>query len=182
MRQINTVKQQGGFSKLMVIIIILVVVLLGAGGAVTFIFVLGGDDEEMIDEEHIGETDEEKEAREKEEGQVDDDGIKKEAKFWSIEPPLVVNYDNFGKKGFLQVAISVMTYNPSVLDRVNKNSPIIRNNLLLLFNGRKYEDLIGSENQLRMQQEALDEVNRVLQEYTGKGGIDNVFFTAYIMQ
>lgn len=176
----KSIKKQNGFSKLILIIIILVVVLLGAGGAVTAILFAGGDDDAVIEDIGVEENAENPEDEKSE--NVDAQGNLKQALFWSIEPPLVVNYDNFGKKGYLQVAISVMTYDGSVLDRVNKNSPVIRHSLIVLFNGRKYGDLIGPENQLRMQQECLDEINRVLVEFTGHGGVNNVYFTNYVMQ
>lgn len=187
MKQIKQAGKQKGLSRLVLIIIIAVVVLIGAGVGVALLM-SGGDEEDPLAAELGEETGEEgeKEGEKSEEDVANQKGghggVGTRALFWSIEPPLVVNYDKFGKTGFLQVSISVMTYNSGVLDAVNQNSPVIRNNLLLLFNGRKYEELIGAENQMRMQEEALAEVNRVLKEFTGKGGANNVYFTAYIMQ
>ena len=187
MRDIKLAQKEKGLSRLVLIIIIAVVVLIGAGVGVALLMSGGDEDDPLAAEldEEIGEESGEKDEKseEKVEGQKGGHGgVGSRALFWSIEPPLVVNYDKFGKTGFLQVSISVMTYNSSVLDAVNQNSPVIRNNLLLLFNGRKYEELIGAENQMRMQEEALAEVNRVLKEFTGKEGANNVYFTAYIMQ
>ncbi len=187
MREIKLAQKEKGLSRLVLIIIIAVVVLIGAGVGV--VLLLSGGEEDPLAAE-LGEDIGEEAAAEgdaKEEGGDQNEkgghrGVGSRALFWSIEPPLVVNYDKFGKTGFLQVSISVMTYDSSILDAVNQNSPVIRNNLLLLFNGRKYEELIGAENQMRMQEEALAEVNRVLKEFTGKGGANNVYFTAYIMQ
>ena len=184
-------QKQKGLSRLVLIIIIAVVVLIGAGVGVALVL-SGGEEEDPLAAELGEEVGEEGEGDGKGDGKGSEEDVKDQkgghggvgsrALFWSIEPPLVVNYDKFGKTGFLQVSISVMTYDSSVLDGVNQNSPVIRNNLLLLFNGRKYEELIGAENQMRMQEEALAEVNRVLKEFTGKGGANNVYFTAYIMQ
>ncbi|THB69605.1 MAG: hypothetical protein D6B27_00345 [Gammaproteobacteria bacterium] len=107
---------------------------------------------------------------------------KQEVKFWPIEPPLVVNYDNFGRKGFLQIAPSIMTFDSSVLKNVIAHSPVIRQKLIHLFEGRKFENLFGSENQIKLQKEALNEVNRILIEFTGRGGVEKVLFTSYVLQ
>ena len=111
-----------------------------------------------------------------------DNDAGKQAYFWSIEPPIVVNYDKLGSKGFLQVSISLMSYDASVLDRINKYALVIRNKILHLLNGRKFENLIGSENRSRLQKEVLDEANRVLKEFSGKGGVDEVYFTSFVIQ
>ncbi len=189
MRQVKLAKKEQGISRLVLIVMIVVVIVIGAGVGVAVMMMSGGEDDPLAAELE-GETAGEDEGEEGEDGAQGGDsnakgghgGAGARALFWSIEPPIVVNYDKFGKTGFLQVSMSVMTYDPSVLDGVNQNSPVIRNNLLLLFNGRKYEELIGAENQMRMQEEALAEVNRVLKEFTGKTGANNVYFTSYIMQ
>lgn len=189
MRQIKLAKKEQGVSRLVLIVMIAVVIVIGAGVGIAVMMMSGGEDDPLA-AELAGETAEEGEGNTEGGGaegagassRGGHGGAGSRALFWSIEPPIVVNYDKFGKTGFLQVSMSIMTYEPSVLDGVNQNSPVIRNNLLLLFNGRKYEELIGAENQMRMQEEALAEVNRVLQEFTGKAGANNVYFTSYIMQ
>ncbi len=188
MRQIKLARKEQGVSRLVLIIMIVVVIVIGAGVGVAVMMMSGGEDDPLA-AELAGETTGEEDEEDGDGAEGGDSSAKgghggagARALFWSIEPPIVVNYDKFGKTGFLQVSMSVMTYDSSVLDGVNQNSPVIRNNLLLLFNGRKYEELIGAENQMRMQEEALAEVNRVLKEFTGKAGANNVYFTSYIMQ
>lgn len=179
-------RRQKGFSRLILIIIIVVVILIGGGAAAGLLLFMGGDEGDEYSTDPIATTNDGG-------GDAGDagadgapaggfDNAQRTAKFWTIEPPLVVNYDKFGKAGFLQVTISVMTHDPNVLTKINTYSPAIRTHMILLFNGRKYEDLIGAENQIKLQELALEEVNRILTEFTGSGGAEAVYFTGYIMQ
>jgi flagellar FliL protein len=181
MPSVITVTRQKGLSKVLLISIIATVLLLIVIG-VGVMLLMGGDDIGSFEDatsvdSAAGGT--------QASGQAQGQGTQqmRVANYWALEPPIIVNYDRFGKAGFLQVSITLMTYDSDVLLHVNTHAPAIRTHIILLFNGRKYEDLVGAENQIRLQNEVKDEINRQLRELAGVSkGIDAVYFTAFVMQ
>jgi len=65
---------------------------------------------------------------------------------------------------------------------VEEHMPVIRNSLVMLFSGQKYEDVATREGKERLRQQTLAEIRKVLEERTGKPGIEDVYFTAFVMQ
>ena len=60
--------------------------------------------------------------------------------FYSIDPPLVVNFEEGANVRFLQIGMDVMARDPEIIANVQKHSPMIRNNLLLLISNRDYKN------------------------------------------
>lgn len=175
--------KQQGLSKVVLISIIATVLLLAIVGG-GLVLMLGGDDidsfEDTATDSTIEVTEQPQQTKANQSGKAQPAKV---ANYWALEPPMVANYDRFGKAGFLQVSITLMTYDSDVLLHVNTHSPAIRTQILLIFNGRKYEDLVGADNQVRLQNEVKDEVNRQLRELAGLAkGVDAVYFTTYVLQ
>jgi len=64
---------------------------------------------------------------------------------------------------------------------VQKNIPLIRNNLLLLMSNRNYQSLMSREGKEKLRLEALDEV-RAVQKKEGGADIDDLLFTSFVVQ
>ena len=58
----------------------------------------------------------------------------------------------------------------------------LRNGLVMLFSSQKPEDLLDREGKENLRQQALEEIQAILEAYTGNSGIDKVFFTSFVMQ
>lgn len=101
--------------------------------------------------------------------------------YFSLDPSFVVNLNDPLNSRFLQLQAEVMALKPASLEVVRANLPAIRNRLLMLFSSQKYEDLLSREGKEKLQQQALDEVNKVLAE-RGKARVDAVVFTSFVMQ
>lgn len=101
--------------------------------------------------------------------------------YFSLDPSFVVNLNDPTSSRFLQLQAEVMARKPAALDVVRANLPAIRNRLLLLFSSQKYEDLLPREGKEKLQQQALEEINKVLAE-RGKARVDAVVFTSFVMQ
>jgi flagellar FliL protein len=106
----------------------------------------------------------------------------KPAVYFAFEPPLIVNFEDTQAVRFLQVQIEVLTRDPKVVDALKLHSPVIRNNLLMLMNGRDYRPLMTREGKEALRQECLTEVQRVLKKETGQPGIEDLFFTSFVVQ
>ena len=110
-----------------------------------------------------------------------EEGGAKAAVFFAIDPPLVVNFEDGSTVRFLQISMEVMARDQKAIDSVQKNVPLIRNNLLLLMSNRNYESLISREGKEKLRQEALAEV-RAVQKKQGGDDIDDLLFTSFVVQ
>jgi len=100
----------------------------------------------------------------------------------SIEPAFVVNIDDAGMVRFLQVQVDLMSHDQLVIDSVDKYLPRIRGDLLMLFTTVQMETVRSPEGRLQLQKQALDTVNKVLKEESGKAGIEALYFTKLVVQ
>ncbi|TCK18838.1 flagellar FliL protein [Thiogranum longum] len=168
-------------SKKMIIIIALVVVLLSVSAAATLVLtgVLGGDDE-AVAEETDSKDKPAKGAEKKAKGK------KKEPKaplsYVPLDPPFVVNFSGDTDVRFLQITVEAGTRNPEVVEQIKEHRPAIRNNLVFLFKSQDPVALDTREGMEKLRQETLVAVQEVLKAETGEPGVENVYFTSFVMQ
>jgi flagellar protein FliL len=110
-----------------------------------------------------------------------EEGGGKTAVYYAIDPPLVVNFEDGSVVRFLQITMEVMAHDQKAIDSVQKNMPLIRNNLLLLMSNRNYQSLMSREGKDKLRAEALAEIKDV-QKKQGGGDIDDVLFTSFVVQ
>ena len=101
--------------------------------------------------------------------------------YYAIDPPLVVNFEDGSVVRFLQITMEVMAHDQKAIDSVQKNIPLIRNNLLLLMSNRNYQSMMSREGKEKLRQEALAEV-RAVQKKQGSPDVDDVLFTSFVVQ
>jgi flagellar FliL protein len=111
----------------------------------------------------------------------EDGGVKAAALYYAIDPPLVVNFEDGSVVRFLQITMEVMAHDQRAIDSVQKNIPLIRNNLLLLMSNRNYQSMMSREGKEKLRQEALTEV-RAVQKKEGSPDVDDVLFTSFVVQ
>ncbi len=105
----------------------------------------------------------------------------KAAVYYAIDPPLVVNFEDGSAVRFLQISMEVMAHDQKAIDSVQKNIPVIRNNLLLLMSNRNYQSLMSREGKEKLRQEMLTEI-RAVQKKEGSPDVDDVLFTSFVVQ
>jgi flagellar FliL protein len=108
-------------------------------------------------------------------------GEGKAAVYFAIDPPLVVNFEDGSAVRFLQISMEVMARDPKAIESVQRNIPVIRNNLLLLMSNRNYQSLMTREGKEKLRQEALTEI-RAVQKKEGGGDVDDLLFTSFVVQ
>jgi flagellar FliL protein len=168
-------------SKKMIMIIALVVVLLGVSAAATLVLtgVLGGDDE-VVAEETDGD------AKSAKKGDKKAKSKKKEPRaplsYVPLDPPFVVNFSGDTDVRFLQITVEAGTRDPAVVDQIKEHRPAIRNNLVFLFKSQDPVALDTREGMEKLRQETLAAVQEVLKAETGEAGVENVYFTSFVMQ
>ena len=101
--------------------------------------------------------------------------------YYAIDPPLVVNFEDGSVVRFLQISMEIMAHDEKTIDSVQKNIPLIRNNLLLLMSNRNYQSMMSREGKESLRQEALTEI-RAVQKKEGSPDIDDLLFTSFVVQ
>jgi len=158
---VDEAAKAGGKKK---IVIIGVVALLALGGGAAVILSGGGETPEG-------------------EGEVAEVVPVAESFYVSLDPAFVVNFqDKSNKTKFLKAELNVVTLDDEVPDAIVKHMPAIRNNLVMLFSRQIYEDLLPNDGKEALRAEALSEVQAVMEKQIGKPGIEDLFFTSFVIQ
>lgn len=154
--------------KKIIIIVVAVLVLAGAGIA-AYIF-LGSDSSGDAAETAGAEV-----------GQAEELEQEEEPIYMPLDPAFVVNFEHNGGIRYLQLSLQIMAYDQAVLDKVAANIPAVRNNLIMLFSGQDYDYLTTLEGKENLRQEVRASINQVVR-FKDKSGVNEVFFTGFVMQ
>jgi flagellar protein FliL len=112
----------------------------------------------------------------------DTESTSSEVVYLPLDPPFVVNFANPESARFLQVSMEVMAHGAAVIEDVKKHMPVIRNNLVLLLSRQDYQTLISHEGKEQIRVAALAEIQKIMNDHTGKTGVEAVYFTSFVMQ
>jgi|COG998Drversion2_1049125.scaffolds.fasta_scaffold22300_2 flagellar FliL protein len=102
--------------------------------------------------------------------------------YLALDPPMVVSFEDQDAIRFLQVTVEVMSREDESIQAVNTHLPLIRNNLLMLMGGKSVMELTNTEGKEALRQEALTEVRSILKRNIGKPGVDDLYFTTFVVQ
>ena len=109
-------------------------------------------------------------------------GAPKPAIYFAFDPPFVVSFEDESAVRFLQVQVEVMAREQPAIDAVQQHAPVIRNNLLNVVNSHELKSLMTTEGKEKLRQECLKETQKVLQKETGAAGIEDLYFTSFVVQ
>lgn len=103
--------------------------------------------------------------------------------YTGLHPAMVVNFrDAVGDQHFMQIEMEVMTRDQEVIDAVKDHTPLIRNNLILLYGGVSYEHITTRAGKEQMLADGLKEIQDVLTSRIGKPNVEALYFTSLIIQ
>lgn len=159
-----------GSSKLVLILLIVVVVLvLALGGFAAWFFLMKDDPAASADSAPVEE-------------------VKKEAIYVKIrteggKPYFIANFTGTaGSQRFLQAYVEARTREESVKEDLEKHMPLIVSELQMLFSSQSLTEMQTAEGRARLQVQATERIQAVLERETGSQGIETVFFTNFVMQ
>ena len=155
--------------KNILLIVLAVVVLLGITGAATYFFVIDKSPEQSAVEGADG----------TEESTVDKSAPEI---YHTLHPNFVVNFQNPKRERYLQVSVEVMARSEEVVEAVKAHMPVIRNSLVMLFGSQDAQVLRSREGKETLRQEVLGEIQEVLEERIGEPGVEEAYFTSFVMQ
>jgi flagellar FliL protein len=99
-----------------------------------------------------------------------------------LDPPLVVSLDDNGSIRFLQVTVELMARDEHIINDLKTHTPVIRNNLLMMLGGQNIAALTNRDEKEKLRQLSLAEVQKIMKENTGEPGIEDLYFTTFVVQ
>lgn len=102
--------------------------------------------------------------------------------YHEITPSFVVNLNDNGSVRFLQASIQVMSREKKVIAGLERHTPLLRNNLLMLLSSASREDIATREGKEALREAALDEVRKVLDSEGEPNAVEELYFTAFVVQ
>lgn len=158
-------KKPAGGKKKMIIMIAVIVVLLGGGTAGTLYFtgMLGGGAKHDAEAKH-------------------EEPKKKEPIYFAFEQPFTVNFETETGLRFLQVGVELMSFDPLAIEAVKTHTPVIKNNIIMMFSNQTFDTLVSREGKEQLRAQTLKEIQAILQKYYGKPGVEEIYFTSFVMQ
>ena len=104
-----------------------------------------------------------------------------ENSYMDLEKPLVSNMMNSRK--VMQVNVSIMThYDERVFKNVKKHEVALRSVALDVMRQQTDSDLASPEFRKDLANKIRDAMNKVLEKYEDFGGIEEVFFSSFVVQ
>ena len=105
----------------------------------------------------------------------------REATYFEIEKNFTSNLAD--ADGFMQLSLGVSTYYDSrVLDNIKRHEVPIRSAVLMTLGDQSVDVIASPQGKKQLQKALKDSINRVLQEKEGFGGVDDVYFTSFVIQ
>ena len=155
-----------GSSKKIIILIALGIVILavGAGGAMLFMSSNDPDEAETAEET------------------VEEEMEKKMSIYHELHPAFVANFSGKSKKRYMQVYVVAMAYEDSVIEDLKMHMPAVRNDVLMTLSATKSEEVETVEGKEALRQKVLSKIKETMQEKTGGEGIEDIYFTKFVVQ
>ena len=102
--------------------------------------------------------------------------------YLAFDPPLVASLEDKGSIRFLQVTVELMARDAKVIAAVETHMPVIRNNLLMMLGGQTVGSLTNREDKEKLRKQALAEVQKIMKANTGEAGVEDLYFTSFVVQ
>ncbi|GMR08244.1 MAG: hypothetical protein BMS9Abin26_1249 [Gammaproteobacteria bacterium] len=175
-------KKPGSKKKFLWIGLGVVGVLLVVGLSIGLTLMLAGGD--STDGAEGGDEVTENSAKGEESEKKESSGKTGETQYVPLKPPFVVNFASQASSTakFLQITMEVSTRDESVVADIEKHMPVIRNNLVLLLSSQDQQEISSREGKEKLRGEVLAEIQRILKKRTGKVGVEDIYFTSFVMQ
>ncbi|BAV64652.1 flagellar basal body-associated FliL family protein [Sphingobium cloacae] len=104
-----------------------------------------------------------------------------QATYFQLQTPFTSNMSD--SDAFAQIAIAVSTYyDMRVIEAIKTHEMAIRSQILMLLAQQPEAMLATPEGKQQLQGKIRAVINDVLKQKTGYGGVDNVYFTNFVIQ
>lgn len=102
----------------------------------------------------------------------------------SLTPPFVGNYalDGGPKLRVFKADVALRVTGTEAQAAVKRNDPLIRNQLVALFTQQTVDTMTSAEAKEKLRQEALKQVQQVMNDEEGKPIVEDLLFNNFIVQ
>ncbi|GGI98505.1 flagellar basal body-associated FliL family protein [Halopseudomonas pertucinogena] len=104
------------------------------------------------------------------------------ALYQPLDPAFTVNYAHGGRQRYMQVNVVLMGRDPKAMAAAAEHSPLIRNQLVMLFSGADFEQLMSAEGKEQLREQATLAVQTLMEQEIGGPTIESVLFTNLVLQ
>ncbi len=162
----------GGKRKL-ILLIVGAMLLLGMGiGAGFFVGNMTADDPDSAESAEVDEEEEDSDRKKKDDRH----------NIYITVGKLLAAVEHNGSTRYIQAEVDLVGYEKSVMDDAQHNVPALRNRLLLLFASQNFEEVRTIAGRERLRVESLKAVNDVLELGPKGDRVEDVYFTAFVIQ
>lgn len=109
-----------------------------------------------------------------------EEGAPAQPTYFELKPSLIANL-NTGAK-YVRADVQLMTLDAELAANMELHAPALRHELLMLISEQDGARLNTAEGKEDLRQKAMDVSRKTLRELTGKGTVDELFFTAFFVQ
>src|SRR5690606_36511739 len=106
----------------------------------------------------------------------------KESFYEPLDPPFLANFMVGGRQHYLQLAMTVMARDETSIKALKTHMLLVRNRIVMLLSGESFEDLQTDAGRRQLQQKLSAAIQEILNKEIGRPGIEQVFFTNFVMQ
>ena len=99
--------------------------------------------------------------------------------YLEITPRLTVNLAEPRK--YLLANIQLLAEGAEAIEKIKKNMPAIKHELIMLYSGRPVDSLQTMEQREALRKETLVAIRKVLDKYENSKGFNDVFFTDFLI-
>ena len=100
----------------------------------------------------------------------------------SLGPNFTITLASADRPHFMKLAISAMSHEKEAVQGLELHSPLVRSRLVGLLGAADFEKLRTEEGKQALRADVLKAVQDVLQAETGKPGVEQVYFTEFVLQ
>ena len=100
----------------------------------------------------------------------------------SLSPPFVGNYGSGPKLKYYKADIALKVTGKEAEEKVEHHEPLIRNQLVALFTQQSVDSMSNVEAKEHLRQEALKQVQQVMEAEEGKPIVEDLLFNNLIVQ
>lgn len=171
----------GGKKKKLMIIIIAVVVLAIGGGA-AFMFMGGSNVSEADVAAELDASDPASDG-DGEEASGDSSSVETGTALYVPMPrPFRFNVPGAARDRFVEIRVQLLVRGSDNEEEAKKHIPLIESTFLAVFSQANADDLATSAGKTSLKQFALKEIQKTMQDVSGKKIVEKVLFTGFVMQ
>jgi flagellar FliL protein len=100
----------------------------------------------------------------------------------SLGEKFVVTLHEQGRQRYFQTSLSALTRDEAVIKALDLHAPLIRARLVALLGEQDFAALRTEAGKLALRDRILATLQQVLQAETGSPGVEQVFFTEFVLQ